>query len=171
MQSNEPRYRDQIQQDDFFNADLTDAAVRNHAQSDQTVPSANHQTHPDSLAERFMQLLQQMEATQAVEPLVSLFAEDADVINLAMSKPLRGQQQIRQFWQNYLSVFDRIQSRFTHVAEGKDTITLEWISEGALASGEPFSYRGVSILETKQSQVQHFRTYYDSATFLPQGAK
>jgi ketosteroid isomerase-like protein len=115
--------------------------------------------------------LQQIEKTGDVEPLVALFAENADLINLAMHEPLQGKQHIRQFWQNYLSVFDRIQSRFTHVAEGDKTITLEWISEGALSSGEPFSYRGVSILETNNGQVQHFRTYYDSAAFLPEGAK
>lgn len=151
MQSNEQHYRDQTQQDNFFDA--------------------NPDVERDSLAERFMQSLQQIEVTKDIEPLVALFAEDADAINLAMTEPLRGRQHIRQFWQNYLSVFDRIRSHFTHAAEGEGMITLEWISEGTLSSGEPLSYRGASILETENGQVQHFRTYYDSAAFLPQGAK
>lgn len=123
------------------------------------------------MAERFMQTLQQIETTGDVEPLVALFAEDAELSNLAMEKPLQGREHIRHFWQNYLSVFDHIRSRFTHVTEGNNTAVLEWISEGALTSDEPLSYRGVSVLETQDGQVYRFRTYYDSAVFLPQGAK
>lgn len=122
-------------------------------------------------ADRFMQTLQQVEAAQAVEPLIALFAADAELINLAMTEPLRGHDGARQFWQKYLSVFDRIHSHFTHVAETDSTAVLEWISEGSLSHGEPVRYRGVSILEFNQDHVQKFRTYYDSAVFLPQGAK
>ncbi|MBD3880741.1 nuclear transport factor 2 family protein [Phormidium tenue FACHB-886] len=123
------------------------------------------------MAERFMQTLQQSEKTGDVEPLVALFTEDAELSNLAMEAPVQGQKSIRQFWQNYLSVFDRIHSSFTHVAEGNGTTVLEWVSEGALSTGEPMRYRGISVLETQGEQVHHFRTYYDSAVFLPQGAK
>ncbi|MBD1823805.1 nuclear transport factor 2 family protein [Cyanobacteria bacterium FACHB-DQ100] len=118
-----------------------------------------------------MQSLQQAEATKTVDSLVELFAENADLSNLAMHEPIRGKEAIRQFWQNYLSVFEQIRSHFTHTSEGSGTIALEWTSEGTLSSGEPIRYRGVSILETQAGQVQHFRTYYDSAAFLPQGAK
>jgi ketosteroid isomerase-like protein len=123
------------------------------------------------IAERFMQTLQQVEETQDSEPLVSLFAEDAELSNLAMAEPLRGQAGARQFWQKYLSVFDRIHSHFTQVTEGSDTAVLEWVSEGTLSSGEPIRYLGVSIVEVQQGKVQRFRTYYDSAAFLPEGAK
>lgn len=80
-----------------------------------------------------------------------------------MHQPLQGRDAIREFWLNYLSVFEQIHSQFTHTSACNGTITLEWISEGTLSSGEPFSYRGVSILETRDG--------HDSAVFLPQGAK
>jgi ketosteroid isomerase-like protein len=123
------------------------------------------------IAERFMHTLQQIEATGDVEPLVVLFTEDAELSNLAMTEPLQGHDGARHFWQKYLSVFERIQSKFTNVVEGDRTTVLEWISEGALSTGESLKYRGVSILETDNGQVCRFRTYYDSAVFLPQGAK
>ncbi len=168
MQSNEQLYRDQVQQDDYFDADLADAHRKTNDQAAQVMPTpANYPIAAGELAECFMQALQQIEASGDVESLVALFADDAGLINLAMTEPLYGRDSIRQFWQHYLSVFDRIQSRFTHVSEGKGTIALEWISEGASLSGEPFSYRGISILETRNGQVQHFRTYYDSAAFKP----
>lgn len=119
----------------------------------------------------FMHTLQQTEETGNVEPLVALFSEDAELINLAMSEPLKGQDGVRQFWQKYLSVFERIHSKFTHVVESDDTAFLEWISEGALSTSEPVQYRGISVLETNNGQVHRFRTYYDSAVFLPEGAK
>ncbi|WP_199313882.1 nuclear transport factor 2 family protein [Leptolyngbya sp. FACHB-671] len=119
----------------------------------------------------FMQTLQQIEKTGEVEPLVELFSNDAELTNLAMLEPLKGKEGARQFWQKYLSVFDRIHSEFTHVVEANDSSVLEWVSKGALSTSEEITYRGVSILEFNHGKVQHFRTYYDSAAFLPQGAK
>jgi len=118
-----------------------------------------------------MQALQQIEESQDVEPLVALFAADADLINLAMVEPLYGQDGARQFWKKYLSAFDRIRSIFTQVTAGDRTAVLEWVSDGTLPDGEPIKYRGVSIIEIDRDKVQRFRTYYDSAVFLPSGAK
>lgn len=123
------------------------------------------------VASRFMQTLQQIENTGNVEPLVALFTADAELINLAMTEPLTGQAGAQSFWQRYLSVFERIHSEFTHVVESDNTAVLEWYSTGALATGTPVNYRGVSVLEISNGNVQRFRTYYDSAVFLPQGAK
>jgi len=122
-------------------------------------------------ADRFMQVLQEVEQTGQLEPLVEMFSDDAELINLARTEPLKGRDGARQFWQDYLSVFEHIRSNFSHVVEGDSTAVLEWTSEGALSSGEPMSYRGISVLEINNSQVQRFRTYYDSAVFLPVGAK
>ena len=121
--------------------------------------------------ERFIQTLQQIEQTGDVEPMVAMFTDDAELSNLATPTPLRGREGARKFWQKYLSVFGQIRSKFTHVVENNGVAVLEWISEGVLSSGEPLSYKGASALETDNEQVRCFRTYYDSAVFLPQGAK
>lgn len=123
------------------------------------------------LAERFMHTLQQVEETGNVEPLVAMFTENAELSNLAMIEPLEGRDGARRFWQKYLSVFERVHSKFTNVVEGDGTVVLEWNSSGALSTGEEVNYQGVSILETDSGQVKSFRTYYDSAVFVPQGAK
>lgn len=123
------------------------------------------------IAEKFMQTLQQIEEKKNVESLVSLFTEDAELSNLATPVPLQGKNGARQFWQKYLSVFQQIHSKFTNVVESDGSAVLEWISEGTLTTGEPLKYQGVSIIEIVDGKVQRFRTYYDSAAFLPQGAK
>jgi len=121
--------------------------------------------------EIFMQRLQEVEQTGEVQPLVELFTEDAELLNLARSQPLQGQDGAHLFWQDYLSVFKHIRSSFTNVVEGNSTAVLEWTSEGALSTGEPLRYRGISVIEINDGKVHRFRTYYDSAVFLPQGAK
>ncbi len=123
------------------------------------------------IAEGFMKTLQQVENTGDVEPLVAMFTEDAELINLAMIEPLKGRDGARRFWQKYLSVFEGIHSKFINVVEGDRTAVMEWISEGTLSNGESVNYRGVSIIEIDSDRVSRFRTYYDSAVFLPQGAK
>lgn len=123
------------------------------------------------IADRFMQTLQQIEASGDVEPLVEMFAEDAESINLAMVEPLRGKDGARRFWQKYLSVFDRIHSDFTYVTTDSKTAVMEWRSQGTLSNGEDVHYRGVSMIEIDNGLVRGFRTYYDSAVFLPTGAK
>lgn len=125
----------------------------------------------NEIADRFMQTLQQIEASGDIEPLVEMFAEDAESINLAMTEPLKGKDGARRFWQKYLSVFDRIHSEFTHVTTNDNTAVMEWRSQGKLSNGEDVHYRGVSIIQTDNGLVQNFRTYYDSAVFLPTGAK
>lgn len=123
------------------------------------------------IVSQFMQTLQQIEAQKDVEPLVAMFSEDAELINLAMTEPLTGKEGARKFWQRYLSVFENIHSEFTNVVEGDNTTVLEWTSSGALSNGESLKYQGVSILEIANGNVQKFRSYYDSAVFLPTGAK
>lgn len=123
------------------------------------------------IASRFMQTLQQIEAAKEVEPLVDLFTDDAELSNLATPKPLLGKEGARQFWQKYLSVFNHIHSTFSHVVEDETSAVLEWTSKGTLSNSEEVNYQGVSILEIVDGRVQKFRTYYDSAVFLPQGAK
>lgn len=122
------------------------------------------------LAENFMQALQQIEQTKDIEPLVALFKEDAEVSNIALNEPLRGNTGVREFWQKYLEQFQAIRSTFNQVLEQQTEkgghIVLEWVSEGALRHGAPINYRGVSILETTDDRVQRFRSYYDSAAFI-----
>jgi ketosteroid isomerase-like protein len=126
---------------------------------------------PVTITERFIDALQEAERTRQVEDLVDLFADDAEATSLARSEPLTGRHGVRQFWEEYLGAFGEIRSEFTNVIENDQGSVLEWVSRGTLPNGQPVAYRGVSVLESDGRLVQRFRTYYDSAVFLPQGAK
>ena len=123
------------------------------------------------LTEQFMRSLQRFEQTGDVEPLIALFSDDTELHNQNKTEPQRGREGAEQFWRQYLFVFAHIQSRFVNVLESDGTAVLEWVAEGALRNGQPLTYRGVSILEQDNGLVRRFRTYYDSAVFLPQGMK
>jgi ketosteroid isomerase-like protein len=126
---------------------------------------------PVTITERFIEALQAAERTRQVDDLVDLFVDDAEATSLARTEPLSGRHGVRQFWQDYLHAFDEIHSEFTNIIENDQGSVLEWVSRGTLAGGQPVAYRGVSVLETDGRLIQRFRTYYDSAVFLPQGAK
>jgi hypothetical protein len=104
-------------------------------------------------------------------PVTALFGADAELHNLVKAEPAPEQQSALDFWQSYLAMFQQIRSDFTNVIEADQTAVLEWTSEGILHTGEPIRYRGVSIVEGAGDQVLRFRTYYDSAAFVPGGAK
>jgi ketosteroid isomerase-like protein len=123
-------------------------------------PSDSH------LTDQFTKALQNAERTGELEPLLTLFAPEAELHRLDRPDVARGQDGARRFWTEYLSSFETIASRFTNVIEGTDGASLEWISDGALRDGRALSYRGVSVLEFRDGAVGRFSTYYDSAAFL-----
>ena len=125
-----------------------------------------------NLAETFQSTLQQIEQSRDPEALVALFGDDAELLNLALTEPMKGIEGARKFWTNYLSAFEKIRSTFHHTISTDKDAVLEWVSEGVMASsGQPFNYRGTSVIEHDGGKVHKFRTYYDSAVFLPGGAK
>ena len=125
----------------------------------------------DQLSEQFMSALQHAERTADIEPLLGLFHDDAEALNLGRTEPAEGRDAMREFWRTYLAAFREIRSEFTNVIEGEAGIVLEWVSRGRLPDDSPLEYRGVSVLETDGGRVRRFRTYYDSAVFLPNGAR
>ena len=133
-----------------------------------------------NFAETFKSTLQQIEQSRDPQALVDLFAPDAELLNLALTEPMKGGEGAHKFWANYLAAFEKIQSTFHHTTDGEQTgeqtggqtAVLEWVSEGVIAAtGQPFNYRGISVVEHDGEKAHKFRTYYDSAVFLPGGAK
>lgn len=116
------------------------------------------------MAQTFADTLQRIEETRDPEPLVALFADAAELHNLAFGEA--GLEGARRFWQTYLDQFDSIRSEFSHLIEHDGQAALVWTSTGALKGGHPITYRGVSILEVEGDKVRRFETVYDSAAFV-----
>ena len=123
------------------------------------------------MAERFMRTLQEMEQSGDTRAMVDLFTEGAELHRLTGDENATGREGAQKFWQEYLSAFQKIRSRFTNVIETGNTAVMEWVSTAEPESAKPFDYEGVSIIETENGKVTRFRTYYDSARFVPTTAK
>ena len=118
------------------------------------------------LTDKFISALHQLHADRDVTALAALFSEDAILAKLGDQHEASGVDGARHFWQDYRNVFDDIEATFTHTVADDDSVALEWVSDGSLASGRPFSYRGISVLEGDGERLTGFRTYYDSAAFV-----
>jgi len=122
------------------------------------------------LRERFVDALHTLHADRDPGPMSELFADDATLSKAGIEHTERGKDGARSFWQEYRDVFGDIEVDFTHVTENEESAALEWTSQGSLARGGDFTYDGVSVLDGDGSVITGFRTYYDSAAFLREGA-
>jgi len=112
-------------------------------------------------AQTFIDALHKLEDAKDVEPIASLYAEDADISNPVTRHEHQGPDGARDFWSSYRSAFDEIHSDFRHVLEDGNTAILEWTSRGRAGDGNEIGYGGVTVLEFEDDRIQSFRTYFD----------
>lgn len=118
------------------------------------------------ITERFIEALEALHDERDAEPLVALFAPDAELRRAGEPRPTGGGQSVADFWTAYRDVFAQVEATFGNTVTGEDVAFLEWVTEGSLTNGADFRYSGVSVLEAGEELLTGFRTYYDSAAFL-----
>lgn len=115
----------------------------------------------------FIAALQTMEKDRDVLQLAARFNPSCQLWRQSYGHAYHGAEGVQKFWNEYLNQFATITTNFTNVLERENLSILEWESRGALQSGRPLHYRGVSILEfSEDGKVSSFKTYFDSAHFI-----
>ncbi|WP_437483670.1 nuclear transport factor 2 family protein [Sorangium sp. So ce1014] len=114
-----------------------------------------------SKANEFIEALRRIEERGDVEPMARLFAPNAELSNVTITRPLRGPDGARDFWRGYRHTFGEVQSDFRCVVESDKSSVLEWKSHGTLANGVVFSYEGVSVIEHPAGAITRFKAYFD----------
>jgi len=112
-------------------------------------------------AQRFVEALTKLEQSGEMEPLLALFAEDAQVSNVASSRVFTGLDGARQFWTEYKGVLARVKSTFRNMIESGDRVALEWETQGTAQNGAAVNYEGVSIIEWDGDRISRFYAYFD----------
>lgn len=112
-------------------------------------------------AQRFVQALTQLEESGELEPLLALFAEDAQVSNVVALRTFHGRDGARQFWTEYKRTLQGVRSTFRNLIEAGDRVALEWESRGTAHNGAAIDYEGVSILEWDGDHISRFYAYFD----------
>lgn len=112
-----------------------------------------------NLTDAFVDALHKLEAEREVQAIAAFFSDDAAISN-PLVKHADGQKGAEAFWTTYREAFEEIASEFRHITDGNGVSFLEWTSKGTI-DGQPFSYEGVSVLETDNDRITAFRTYFD----------
>jgi ketosteroid isomerase-like protein len=116
---------------------------------------------PMERAQRFVEALTKLEQSGELEPLLALFAEDAQVSNVASSRVFTGLDGARQFWTEYKGLLARVKSTFRNMIESGDRVALEWETQGTAQNGAAVNYEGVSIIEWDGDRISRFYAYFD----------
>ncbi len=120
----------------------------------------------DETTRQFIAALRHLEQNRDLEPMGSLFTDEAVVTSIDGHGPRTGPAGITALFEEYLTQFDEIRTTFTQVTEGEDHAALEWTSEAVRAGGHPVTYTGVTIIDLDDDRVTGFRTVYDSAALM-----
>lgn len=114
-----------------------------------------------TIAEQFIEALERLESTGEVEPIASLFADDAELTNPTLWAPKRGPAGAHDFWATYRASFRSIESTFRVIVESAGASMLEWQSYATGRDGSALSYDGVTVLEHRDGVITRFRAYFD----------
>jgi hypothetical protein len=113
------------------------------------------------IIKQFIEALGKLESHRELEPLVSLFADGAEINNVTSLDSKQGQDGAEEFWRVYRETFDEMKSTFRNqiVTDGRGA--LEWQTVGSSKNGHRIHYEGVSILEIKGEKITRFFAYFD----------
>lgn len=126
-------------------------------------PSSRKANQPTakSVAEKFIGALTELESARDLEPIVTLFADDCELSNIAVSNGFRGIEGARRFWRQYRDTFKDVCSIFQNEVYFDNEAVFEWTTEGKSKNGRKVKYEGVSILETNGEKITRFHAYFD----------
>ncbi len=119
-----------------------------------------------TLSARYCRALRAIENDRDLQPLIQLFAEDAEVWNPLLPHPLFGLEAVRRYWRSYLDRFADIKSEFLSFVDARDASALEWISTGRLADGRSVEFSGSTFLTSQDELITHMHAYFDPRALL-----
>jgi ketosteroid isomerase-like protein len=114
-----------------------------------------------TLSARFSQALRALENEGDMQPIVQLFACDAEVFNPLMLQPESGLEAVRRFWRTYLDCFSQVKSEFLRFVDARDVSAVEWIVNGVFHDGRQVEYSGTTMIETQDEQITRMHAYFD----------
>lgn len=112
------------------------------------------------LTNRFIDALHLLEDQGQAGAIIALFSQDAVLSNPFVTHGVEAEAAPTTFWTSYRNAFQAIESKFFNVLTSDDVAVLEWISEARIET-EPVTYRGVSVLESRDGAIVAFRAYFD----------
>ena len=119
-----------------------------------------------TLSARFSRALRALENDRDLQPLIQLFADDAEVSNPLHPLPLVGLEGVRRYWRSYLERFCEIRSEFLSFVDAREASALEWISTGRLINGRAIEFGGSTVLISQDELITRMNLYFDPRPLL-----
>lgn len=110
---------------------------------------------------QFVEALGKLESNRQLEPLVSLFARDAEINNVTSLEGKQGQGGAEEFWRVYRETFDEMKSKFRNQIVMGGKAAPQWQTVGKGKNGHRTHYEGVSVLEIEGDKIVRFFAYFD----------
>jgi ketosteroid isomerase-like protein len=114
------------------------------------------------IAFTFIEALSVLEQDGELEPIIATFGDSCEIQTWLTTAKLHGKEGARVLWSHYKSAFRQVHATFRNIVVDDDRIALEWTAAGVDRFGKEIHYDGVSILDTAETSITRFRTYFDS---------
>ena len=116
--------------------------------------------------------VENVENTDAIDNLLSLFSAEARLTNAALSqsgRELQGHEAIRGFWSDYRRAVVPGKSDFHAITTSQRSAGLFWTTAGTGPDGQDVKYDGSTLLEFDDNgRIVYFRGYYDTRELAAQ---
>ncbi|MDQ4122448.1 MAG: nuclear transport factor 2 family protein [Acidobacteriota bacterium] len=114
------------------------------------------------LAENFINALHKLEETSDPQEIASLYAENAEIVNVVSPKNFTGAEGAREFWTRYRETFGEMRSEFRNKIVAENRAALEWTTQGTSKDNHEITYSGVTILEFDGDKISRSCAYFNS---------
>lgn len=114
------------------------------------------------IADKFVAALHKLEETRDVEEISSLYADDAEIVNVVTPHTFKGVDGAREFWTKYRESFGEMRSEFRNHIYGETASAHEWTTTGTANNNNEIVYSGVTILEFADNKIQRSGAYFNS---------
>lgn len=102
-----------------------------------------------------------------VEEMVACFAEDSINFDPAEGVPLRGHEDLRQFFITIANLFETVGLQEEFISINGDRAAVKWIGHGIARSKVEVTFEGIDVFEFNTSgKIQSMRAYWNPAAML-----
>lgn len=115
----------------------------------------------EQIAEKFIESLNELESSENVDSIATLFTENSEIGNSTLTESFNGIDGARNFWTSYRKTFGEVKSTFKNKIITDNASALEWTTTGTSVDGNEINYGGVSILETDGEKITRFFAYFN----------
>jgi hypothetical protein len=116
----------------------------------------------EQIAENFINALHKLEETGEPDEIASLYADNAEIINVVSPKKFNGIEGAREFWTKYRETFGEMRSEFRNKIYNDERAALEWTTTGTSKGENDITYSGVTILEFAGDKISRSCAYFNA---------